>query len=609
MAVISGMTFSDDGSSENFAELIYLTLSTSFIPLPIIDPQNDASLLTLGDDVREIIGVITSGDDSVSEVGNGSNSKRTFDIAYEDTNTDNFGKEASDETYVLSGANLLDEANATLSRVDFNAKTVNTPKPNDTQIGYGETQTYKGFIDLNTDATLETIKLRKVSLTETRVGADTFKVNGKPGFEQSETFTGGFEGDIDYVSTNNVSGRIDKISLNYVDNEVSRNPLRESGISSYKEKSSLNLVGNALMVGMNDGTFSSRGSIKTLKMDFDIAESQTDSQGRTEERATKLKYDNKGQAISLEGLNGQFDVPGYAARLVAALLANDDQITGTSDDDVILGLGGTDTYTWDIRKDGSDDVILANITNPFGDSSPVRANEAIDNVVIKNGKDALQVTFNDDAVGNGLASIEEAVTIQLGDTIGRFDDEGMRFSVNAGSLTVNGNEGMAALLLGTNNDDVLKSTTKRDYLVGGDGADRFEIGKTGSKLVVNAKKETVTGFDVIGDLSSEDKLILSKTDLSASSIEGTTSSSFDTLFDALTEANAYFKGNKALLKSEGASAAAQKSSHFFVAVADGDTYLFEDATNAGKTAQLVKLVGIVEIANIQGALGLVDQPV
>ena len=602
MAVISGMNFNTNAGESSFTSLVTAALGTTFVPIPTEDGQN--SLLTVADDVIEI-GNLSGDGVTITEKTNG----REIVVARDESFArGEYANEKSDEIYTLTS-----NGSGRFTGLSFKGSFKGSPFTGDTTFGKSENSTFSGSAVLDAPADLSSVALSSFSLKEDVSIVDVVKDSaGKPGYESSEKFQANFKGLIN-AGSNGLSGRIDSANVNYSANETARSEARlVEGPKSYKEISSVKLTGDNLNFNASDVGTTISGKISALSMSFDVKQVTSD-----DERLDSLvKYDLKGTTLNLNLDSARKAT--LQEQLIAALLAGDDQIVGTSGNDDIFGLAGVDTYTWDINKDGFDTVNLANLVSLDSPDGAVNAGEVIDTVVIRNDKSAIDVTLNIAKVGNGTANADEYLTIAkqsasanskqvlVSQRGGAFDDEGMRFTLASGSLTINDRDtGFSTLLLGTENNDVLKSTTKRDFLVGGDGSDTFEIGKTGSKLVVNAKKMEVSGFDVIGDLTSGDELILSKTTMNGSSINANeTTPSFESLFEALTAANAYFKQNKADLKAEG-NAVAQKASHFFLAATGGDTYLFEDATNAGKTAQLVKLSGIVSFSDIQGALGLV----
>lgn len=400
------------------------------------------------------------------------------------------------------------------------------------------------------------------------------------------------------VGSSQITGDISSMSLNYHEDINDK-------FNNYTalENSSLSLKSSAIHFVTTSNSFALSGSISSLQFQSKIDTTGTPGQGSGNSVGpVNFKYvSDVGSSISLDNITSSNDP---AKALAAALFAGNDQLSGTSAVDHILGFNGSDTYSWNIATDGSDVVNLSNYDG---------TTEVMDQVVVSGSKGAMALSLLLSEVGDGHSATQAdssmlPVSITLGNTTGHFDDEGMTFTAKTGSFNVDnggsalgnfasvllGTQGVdtltggkgADLLIGGLGDDTLIGGIGTDTLIGGDGADTFKFGKTDSVAkIVSAKgmPVSITGYDTIQDFASgTDQLDLGVTGAHFQ-LDLPNNPHANDMDAALSHARAYFTGHKL---------DAAKSMMVSVQEVGGDSYVFQDRDGNGSLDQVIKLVGV-----------------
>lgn len=481
----------------------------------------------LTDDINEIVNNGTLFDDFYDTEYDASISGNSVTLSLKAERFDNEDSDAPSETIneklVFSGKNFAAENETTeVNKLTFSGKeTYNfTDFSNDDDFSFESEES--GSSSFNGNATFSyrpfseaPLKLFTVNDRESYSYKSVSRSNDGP----RETWQGKGSYSIalkaDLTVQEGLSGKI--FSATYADKESGN-----SSIEGESEKSSFSYD--------RQGSFNSRDGI-TLGAEEVVT-------GTIDSLKLSSKYESSGFMDRQKGSfseNFQYDGANIDAGIFSAgsirelaelLLAGDDQISGTSGNDQILGIGGADSYTWDLRKDGSDQVNLSRSIDELGSEEQAFAqlaaapsnSEEMDTVTISGakGKEQIRVTFVSAEIGNGNSRDDEngnnedgglAVRIQLEDATGtpagntgRFDDEGMMFKAKSGTFDVRDlNSGAArgdqfkTVHLGTQAGDSLNGGSTADYLNAGAGNDTIASGNGDDFLVGGAGNDTLIG--------------------------------------------------------------------------------------------------------------------
>lgn len=174
-------------------------------------------------------------------------------------------------------------------------------------------------------------ELNRAAFTENYSGSFLDKDTGslfRDSFKSSFNFVGKY-----LINESSIGGTLSSLSGNF-SSDINDNGDRRIESGSYKSTFS-----NFSFLTDADGFQILSGTSKSYKFSY----KSTDTvDGET--TLTNLTYDSKNTVLNFSGVSGS-DAESVADSLLAVLLAGNDQISGTRDDDEIFGGAGNDTLT------------------------------------------------------------------------------------------------------------------------------------------------------------------------------------------------------------------------------------------------------------------------